>query len=312
MAKSVIDTNTTIINGRNVQVVTYDNGEVVQNDLGPAGNQDDAIANLSKTFENYGISSLASVIAGFVQQGYSSDTIALMLQDTPEYKQRFAGNAVRRNAGLPVLSPGEYLATERSYRAILESSGLPKGFYDSQDDFQKFIANDTSPTVLKQRVDAASGAIKNADPYYTQALQDMYGLSTGDMIAHALDPDKALPLIEKQAKAVEFGAAAARQGLSYSQGSSEALAQQSIAGVGSGVGAEQGFSSIASILPTTQQLGQIYGENYDQATAEQDVFGGLASAKRKRQKLGEMETSTFSGQSGLSAGALKSNKSGQF
>jgi hypothetical protein len=274
--------------------------------------QNDAIANLTKIFENYGLGSLASTITGFVQKGFNSDTIALMLQDTPEYKQRFAGNEVRRKAGLPVLSPSEYLATERSYRAILESSGLPKGFYDSQDDFQKFIENDTSPTVLKQRVDAASGAIKNADPYYTQALQDMYGLSTGDMIAHALDPDKALPLIEKQAKAVEFGAAAARQGLSYSQGSSEALAQQSIAGVGSGVGAEQGFSSIASILPTAQQLGQIYGQTYDQATAEQDVFGGLASAKRKRQKLGEMETSTFSGQSGLSAGSLKNSSKGSF
>jgi hypothetical protein len=274
--------------------------------------QNDAIANLTKMFENYGLGSLASTIAGFVQQGYSSDTIALMLQDTPEYKQRFAGNEARRAAGLPVLSPAEYLATERSYRAILESAGLPKGFYDDQTDFQRFIANDTSPTVLKQRVDAAAGAIKNADPYYTQALQDMYGLSTGDMIAHALDPDTALPLIEKQAKAVEFGVAAARQGLSYSQASSESLAQQSIAGVGSGVGAEQGFSAIASILPTAQQLGQIYGDSYDQTTAEQDIFGGLASAKRKRQKLGQMETSTFSGQSGLSAGSLKTSKSGQF
>jgi hypothetical protein len=66
------------------------------------------------------------------------------------------------------------------------------------------------------------------------------------------------------------------------------------------------------MLPTAQTLGSIYGQNYDQATAEQEVFSGLESAKRKRQKLGEMETSTFSGQSGLSAGSLKSNKSGQF
>jgi hypothetical protein len=274
--------------------------------------ENDAIVNLSKTFKGYGLGSLASVITNFVQQGYSSDTISLLLQDTNEYKQRFAGNAGRLKAGLPVLSPSEYLATERSYRAILESSGLPKGFYDDQADFQKFIENDTSPTVLKQRIDTASSAIKNADPYYTQALQDMYGLSTGDMIAHALDPDKALPLIEKQAKAVEYGAAAARQGLSYDQSSSEALAQQSIAGVGTGVDAEKGFSAIASMLPTAQQLGQVYGDTYTQATAEQDVFGGLASAKRKREKLGQMESDSFSGRSGVAAGALKENTSGSF
>ena len=81
-----------------------------------------------------------------------------------------------------------------------------------------------------------------------------------------------------------------------------------------------GFTYIASpiwrctveILPTASKLGQVYGQTYDQTMAEQEVFSGLESAKRKRQKLGQMETSTFSGQSGVAAGSLKASKSGQF
>jgi hypothetical protein len=64
----------------------------------------DAIANLTKTFEGYGLGSLASRIAEYLYQGYSQDTVSLMLKDSPEYKQRFAGNDARIKAGLPVLS----------------------------------------------------------------------------------------------------------------------------------------------------------------------------------------------------------------
>jgi hypothetical protein len=128
------------------------------------------------------------------------------------------------------------------------------------------------------------------------------------MVAQMLDPDRALPLIEKQAKAVEFGAAAVKQGLQATKIGEQFTAS----GPATGYTASQGYAAIANILPATEKLGQIYGEDYTQGEAEQEVFSGLASAKRKRQKLGQMETATFSGQSGLSAGSLKANKSAQF
>jgi hypothetical protein len=135
----------------------------------------------------------------------------------------------------------------------------------------------------------------------------MYGLSTGDMVAHLLDPDRAAPLIERQAKAAEFGAAALRQGLQASPN-----AERYADGTVTGVGAEQGYNQIGSILPNTSKLGNIYGDNYSQADAESEVFGGLASAKRKRQKLAQTETDTFGGQSGLASGSLKKSQTGQF
>jgi len=268
-----------------------------------------AIANMTKTFEGYGLGSLASRIAEFLVQGYSQDTVSLLLQDSPEYRQRFAANDARVKAGLPVLSPKEYLATESAYRAVLQNAGLPKGFYDDQSDFERMIAGDVSATELNQRVSAAAKAIDNTDPYYRDALQNMYGLDAGHMIAHLLDPEKAAPLVEKQAKAVEYGAAALRQGLTPA---STSQYEDYAGGMGTGVGAEQGMAQVAAMTPGLTTLGQISGTGYNQQTAEQEVFGGLASAQRARQKLTAEEEARFTGRSNVDSKSLQGDTAGQF
>jgi len=238
----------------------------------------------------------------------SAQIVSDLLPTTTVYSQRFSANAIRIKNGLTPLTPSQYLSAEASYRGVLKDAMLPSGFYDSSDDFAGFIGQDTSPAEIKTRADAAARAVNNTDPAYTKALRDIYGIDEGMMTAFMLDPDRALPLVEKQAKAVEFGTAAVRQGLQATT-FGEQFAQR---GPTTGYSADQGYGAIAGMLPTAQNLGNIYGETYDQATAEQEVFSGLESAKRKRQKLGQMETSTFSGQSGVAAGSLKSSKSGQF
>jgi hypothetical protein len=274
----------------------------------------DAREVFSETLKQYGFSTeqINALIPQIVdwQSIYTPTQIVQdLLPTTTVYQQRFNANEARIKAGLKPLTPSEYLATERSYRSIMRDAGLPSGFYDSSDDFSKFIQQDVSATELKSRVDSAAKAVNNSDPFYRQALREMYGIDEGLMIANVLDPDRALPFVEKQAKAIEYGAAAKAQGL---QANVARLEQMASAPIATGYSATQGFSAIAGMLPQAERLGQIYGEDYNQATAEQEVFGGLASAKRKRQKLGEMETATFSGQSGLSAGSLKANKSAQF
>src|SRR5690349_18371644 len=117
-----------------------------------SGTERDAFAAVNALFKNYGLESLASKIYDFVKNGYSADTISILLQDTKEYKERFAGNELRIKQGLPVLSAGEYLATEASYRQIMSQAGLPSGFYDSPSDFTGWIAGNVSPSEIQQRV----------------------------------------------------------------------------------------------------------------------------------------------------------------
>jgi hypothetical protein len=54
-------------------------------------------------------------------------------------------------------------------------------------------------------------------------------------------------------------------------------------------------------LADSDSLGQIDNNSYDQSDAEAEVFGGLASAQRKRQSLVANETSRFGGTSGAGA-----------
>jgi len=280
-------------------------------------NQQNAITTMQALFAKYGMTDLANSIVAGAQKGYSSDAMNLAMQSKPSdpslqglydaYSKRFAGNLAREAKGLPPLSPNQYISTEDAYRKIL--SVLPKGFYDSPSNFADFIGNNIDPSQLQERVSAAQKAIDDTDPYYKQALQEMYGLDPSHMIAHLLDPTAAAPLIERQAKAAEYGAAALRQGLSQAPVSQY---EQYASGVGTGVNAEAGMAQVAAITPGLTTLGQISGDQYSQDTAQQEVFGGLASARRKREQLSQQEQERFTGRSNVDSGSLGSGMTGQF
>ena len=267
---------------------------------------------LSLLFKNYGLESLAPLIKQYVQDGYSADTVTLKLQDAPEYQRRFAGNELRKKAGLSVLSPKEYLATESAYKQIMRTAGLPEGFYDSYDDFSGFIGVDVSPSELKSRVDAASLSLEGSDPYYKESLQSMYGLSSGDMLAYTLDPQRSLPFINKRVQSAQFGAAARRQGLNIGTSTAEQYADMGV----TRQQAEQGFQAVAQVAPVGERLSQIYGREqaYGQEQAISEAFGGPmgAEAATRRKRLSEMEQATFGGKAGISRGSLSQGTQGQF
>jgi len=268
---------------------------------------------LSQVFNSYGLSALAPKIKEFVQQGFTPDTVTLKLQETPEYKQRFIGNENRRKAGLPVLTPGEYLSVESSYKKILKDAELPSGFYDQPDDFSKFIGADIAPTELQERVNIANQSLQNADKFYTDSLRTYYGLNSGDMLAYALDPERALPVITRQQKAAQFGAEAARQGIQVAAPMAERFTGQ--LGV-TQQEARQGFEQVAQILPEAQRLGAITPGAQPVGLEETTtaVFGGESSAdyKQRIRRLAEIEQSRFAGQAGVSRTSLAQGTQGQF
>lgn len=257
------------------------------------GTNRDAFLAIKTLFKSYGLETLASKIYDYVKNGYSGDTISILLQDTPEYKARFAGNEARLKAGLPVLSAGEYLATEASYRQIMESAGLPIGFYDQTSDFTNWIAKNTSPSEIQSRVDLATQATVLAPASYRKALEQM-GISSTELTAYFLNPTKALPFLQKSAATAAIGAEALGQGLSFNQSYAEQLA-------GSGVSAAQareGYSQIAQEMDSMQGLGTIYGDQWDQSDAEQSTFGTSAAAASKKSNLIAKERGAFSGSAG--------------
>lgn len=254
---------------------------------GPARNAAEALINL---FTTYGLQSLASQIINMVKQGFSSDTMSLMLEKTPEYQKRFAANAGRSKKGLPVLSPKEYIETERAYASVMNNSGMPKGFHDTYTDWQKFIENDLSPTELQDRVKLWQGeALK--DQNGLDAIRKITGLGASDYAAYLMDPARATPLLTKAAQAVSFAAAASRHGydvtkdLAVQYGNLDVQASD----------AEQGFAAIQQVQGETDKLARMYGlGGYDINDATAEVFGGDAKASAKRTAATNAEKSTFS------------------
>lgn len=261
-----------------------------------SGDNRDAFLALNTLFKQYGLDSLAGKIYEYVKNGYGSDTISILLQDTPEYKKRFAANQARLNAGMSVLSPAEYISVENSYRQIMRQSGLPTGFYDSNDDFTSFISGDMSPTELQSRVDLATQATVLANPAYKTALKQM-GLGDAELTAYFLDQNRALPIIQKAAATAAIGAEALQRGLAFDQAYASELAT---AGV-SRETAAQGYAKIADEFTDIGTLAQVYGGQWTQRMAEEDVFVGGTAATKEKNRLANTEKGAFSGSSGGAA-----------
>lgn len=266
------------------------------------------ISVLSSRFGQYGLGSLVNKIKELAVDGATEATITLALQNTEEYKMRFAANEDRIKKGLSVLTPAEYISNEDAYRQTLRAYGLTQ--FDNDQYVRQFIANDVSPQELSSRVSIAVQRVQNADPAVTKTLRDYYGIGVGDMVGYILDPNQALPKIQQQVAAAEIGTAARRQGLEAGVTVAEQLARQGI----TEAEAQKGYATIADILPSAEKLSQIYGtslEEYGQTEAEQEVFNSLASAQRKRRALTAREVATFSGSSGTGRGSLGTSTAGQ-
>lgn len=267
--------------------------------------QRDAGVIVSNLFKQYGLESLAPKIAEYLKAGYNADAVSLMLQDTNEYKTRFAGNAARIKAGLSVLSPGEYLATEKSYGQVMRKYGLPAGFHDSPTDFQKFIENDVSAVELDKRASDAQSFVNQNDAQNLAYFRQFY--SDGDMIAFALDPDRAAPLVGKAFEASRIGGAAATQGININQGVAEDLQGRGI----TGDQASQGFGMVATDQQSAKDLSAIYG---GQALTTNDLinatFKSDADATQRKAKLASQERATFGASGGAASNALSSSSYG--
>jgi hypothetical protein len=263
------------------------------------GSNRDAYMAISALFKTYGLDTLAPKIFDYVKNGYSADTISILLQDTPEYKQRFAGNELRTKAGLPVLSAGEYLATEASYRQIMQAAGMPIGYYDQPGDFNQWIAKNVSPSEIQDRVDLASQATALAPASYREALKQM-GISGPELTAYFLNPTKALPFLQKTAATAAVGAEAIQQGLTFDQSYSEQLALRGV----TTAQAQQGYQQVAGELGSMTDLGKIYGTEWGQRQSEEAVFGTNAETVNTKAGLLAREKGSFSGASGAARGGL--------
>ena len=320
-AKKAIGTTVITVNGQQKQIITFDDGTTTTQDLGTdTANQAartnifDAAKTQMKTWGLYkegdkASDALLKQLQDLATSGAGADTISLALQQSDAYKARFIGNATRQANGMSVLSPAQYIQWENDLQSVLQAAGVPKGFYAGTDEMAKLIGANVNYQVLQNRVDLAAKSIADTDPFYTQQLQNLYGVSQGDMIAHVLDPSVAMPLLQKQVAATTVAAEAARQGTNINLSTAEQLAGQGV----TQAQAQQGFQAIAAQEPAVQALASRYagyGAAGDQGAALQTAIFGApgtqtqAQAEAQLKRLQTQEASTFGGSAGAGKGSL--------
>lgn len=264
---------------------------------------------LRQMLREWGIGELYKDAESLLTQGLDSNSIMLRLQNTDAYKTRFSANEDRRKSGLVALSPAEYVALETQYKTVMRTFGLPKGFYDSNDDLSKFIAGDVSAVELTERARVAQEVWLSTDDETKNTWRRIYGSNAnGAAIAGILDPDVALPVLERMQASAQIGGAARRNGFTVAR---DRLEQFADLGVTADAAAE-GYSEIAGRKETESGIAARFGSRLTQRDQEDDRILGLASARRKRELLQGKETALFDARVGASAGSLNKNASGKY
>ena len=176
----------------------------------------DAKNTIRAVLATYGLGELSDYLYGVYASGEvdvnNPDALIFSLREQDAYKKRFTANAARAKKGLAELDPSSYLQLENDYRRLLQSNGLPPGFYDQTEDFTSLLEGDVSPQELQTRVQQGFRAVQDADPEVKRQMQELYGVNEAGLAAYFLDPTKAAPILTRQAEAAKIAARAKEQG----------------------------------------------------------------------------------------------------
>lgn len=179
----------------------------------------------------------------------------------------------RKRRGFAAISESDYISWENSAAQLMREAGLPAGFYDDPTDFANWIGRNVSLRELSARVDDGYRKATQGPSETIGELQRLYGVSQGQLAAFFLDPDKALPLIQKQYMAAQEAAAARRTGFGQlDQTQAERLASLGIDPEGAQATFSQlaGLKEVASVLPGERQDTGLSMDEQLRAGFEQD------------------------------------------
>ncbi len=234
-----------------------------------------------------------------------------------EYNIRFAGNQARIKQGLNAYDERAYLTLEDSYADTLRRNNLGNLLStDARQNYAKFagyMEKGLSATEFAGRIDEYSERVTNMDPNIKKQFKAFFpGITDSDIVAYLAEPENTLPVLKNKITAAEISASALRVGLAATdRNMALGLAQSGL----TGAQAQAGYERIGDYLERTQFLSNVYDETgiqYNQTTAEQEELQGLASAKRKREQLRNIETASFSGDSGRLRTGQPQKNTGQF
>jgi len=263
---------------------------------------------LTALFSAYGLESLAPFINTRIMADVSEEMLLLELYDQPEYQKRFPGMKALRAKG-KAITEKEYSADEKAMIQTARFFDLPKGFYDGPEDFGALIGNLVSPKEYQDRLQIGQDLSRTLNPSVKQQLIDFYGIGEGDLTAFVLDADKALPLIQKQAKAAQFvgiGRAAGFELRGITSGQAENIAGTESYAKLSERELAQALGQAGQLRKTQKRLSGIEGQDYSEQEALSAVIEGSPQALLASQQRAQRESARFGARGGVTGTSLRS------
>ena len=271
-----------------------------------------ASASAAALLTEYGLEDLIGIVDGWIRGGLSLEEAMLQLRNPASdagkiFDARFPAIQLRRKDGLAPLSPGEYVAYERRARQIMESAGLPKGFYDSRDDFTGFLVRDWSTEELSARVTEGFVEVANAPAEVRDAFGQFFGAS-GDaaLASYFLDPGKSLPVLSEIVNTAKVGGAGRQYGFHVNADKARQVAQTGA----TFAQARAGFSTLSEMGSLFDEtVGEGIGNDLAAEREGVDAVFGTDQGQAKKKVLGRLDE-RVAAMSGAGGGAA--NESGAF
>jgi hypothetical protein len=271
---------------------------------------------LRRGMKENGLEALADAAIDAIMKEETESGRLLALRSSPAYQLRFAANAQRIKNGFAAIDEATYLGLEDTFQSILQNYGMPEKYYKRgelgvQQYLADAIAKNIDPVTFEERVMEGQKVVNANKATFDAAKQFYPTLTDGDFLDYVLNPTNAIEDIKRKVTASEIGGAALQSGLTANLARAEELQKMGV----DKAAATEGYSAIGGGLQRGSQLASIYGESpYTQATAESEVFKltGAQEARKQRQKVTGLEKAAFSGQSGISQGALARDRAGGY
>lgn len=264
-----------------------------------AAQQRDALTYIKDFLREYDLpESLADWAWQQLVEGRSESEVTLSLYDRPEFDARYPVIKQRREAGLPAISAGEVLTYERTFRQVLQNAGMPSTFFDQPSDAHAFLLRDRSINEVIDAVNEGWTRVKKAPVEVRQAFSSFFG-ADGDnaLAAFFLNPDVAMPMLDKATRAAEIGGQGLRFGVTIDRQRAERIAD---------LGATQ--ETAADDFRKLRELDDLFSESVsedDDFTIEgigvSSVLEGDATSTRRLQRRQQQRSANVAGGGGAAA-----------
>ena len=241
--------------------------------------------NAIEFLRQYGLESLITNLDAALQEDptqfqgqFGEENMFRAVRDTPLYKARFRGLELRKQNGYRAISESDYLTIEKEFEQTLRANSMPKGFYDTQEDFANFIGNDVRSDELNTRIQQGYRAVMETEPGAKEELKRLYGIGDSDIAAFLIDPTRFQQSeAVKKAEAARRANAAREAGMQLTAAQSEELVNR---GIGQGRAQE-----VFQELGATQELFTPMTVGETAITQEEQIAGAFGTNAAAAQRI---------------------------